>query len=153
MAFLLDTGILLRLINGDDESHNVVRRAVDLQISRAEDLWITTQNIAELWNVATRPVANNGLARPPAAVAKSYDETIRPVCGVLPEAETHPDVFTTLLKHYEIVGKQVHDARLVASMLTWQINSILTLNERNFRRYEPEGIVICTPSSIADPSQ
>jgi hypothetical protein len=53
-----------------------------------------------------------------------------------------------LLAQYNVVGKQVHDARLVAIMRAWQIGSILTLNERNFRRFEPEGIVVLTPSSL-----
>ena len=152
MACLLDTGILLRLIDADDPLHLITRQAVDILIGRGEELWITTQNIAELWNVATRPVANNGLALPTNEVAKLYDETIAPACGVLIDADSHPDVFTRLLKQYTIVGKQVHDARLVASMLTWQIDRILTLNERNFRRYEPGGITVITPSSIVKPS-
>ena len=148
MACLLDSGILLRLINADDEAHLIIRQAVDTLIAGRDELWITTQNIAELWNVATRPVVNNGLALSPTQVAKLYDETIAPVCGILTEAESHPDVFRRLLKQYNVVGKQVHDARLLASMLTWQIDSILTLNERNFRRYEPEGISVLTPPSI-----
>jgi predicted nucleic acid-binding protein len=150
MASLLDSGILLRLVNADDQSHPIVKQAVDILIADNEELWIATQNIAELWNVATRPIANNGLALPPAEIARLYDETIAPICGVLTEAESHPVVFRRLLKQYDVVGKQVHDARLVASMLTWQIDSILTLNERNFRRYEPEGISVLTPSSIVN---
>jgi hypothetical protein len=58
-----------------------------------------------------------------------------------------------LLAAYNVVGKQVHDARLVAMMLTWQVDKILTLNDRNFRRFEPEGISVVTPTSlIAAPS-
>jgi predicted nucleic acid-binding protein len=148
MSVLLDTGILLRFVDEKDSQHSLIRTVVVMFSERGEELWITTQNIAELWNVATRPVANNGLALSPTQVAKLYDETIAPVCGVLTEAESHPDVFRRLLKQYDVVGKQVHDARLLASMLTWQIDSILTLNERNFRRYEPEGISVLTPSSM-----
>jgi hypothetical protein len=33
-------------------------------------------------------------------------------------------------------------------MLAWQIESILTLNDRDFRRYEPEGIKIVTPAEL-----
>ena len=70
------------------------------------------------------------------------------MCGVLTETDSLPDVLKRLLTQYGVVGKQVHDARLVGMMLTWQVDTILTLNERNFRRYEPEGITIIEPSSI-----
>src|SRR5437588_10486007 len=123
MSVLLDTGILLRFVDEKDSQHTIIRTVVEMLSERGEELWITTQNIAELWNVATRPVANNGLALSPTEVAKLYDETIAPVCGVLTEAESHPDVFRRLLKQYDVVGKQVHDARLLASLLTWQIDS------------------------------
>ena len=148
MSALLDTGILLRLINENDPLHADVERAIDSLIDRKEDLLITTQNIAELWNVASRPVANNGLALSPAAIATSYDDTIEPVCAVLVETKFLPVVLRRLLTQYSATGKQVHDARLVAMMLVWQVDSLLTLNDRDFRRYEPEGIKIITPASL-----
>jgi predicted nucleic acid-binding protein len=151
MSFLLDTGILLRFIDENDSQHSLIQTVVGMLGDRNDPLYITTQNIAELWNVATRPITNNGLALLPAQVAKLYDEAISPICAVLTEAESQPEVFQRLLKQYDVVGKQVHDARLVASVLTWQIDGILTLNERNFRRYEPEGIAILTPLSIVSP--
>ena len=33
-------------------------------------------------------------------------------------------------------------------MLTWNVENILTLNERNFKRYEPEGIAVVTHFAI-----
>jgi hypothetical protein len=36
----------------------------------------------------------------------------------------------------------------VAMMLTWQIENVLTLNDRDFRRYEPEGIRTVTPAEV-----
>ena len=152
MPFLLDTGILLRLVNENDPLHAEVEQAVDTLILRREDLLITTQNVAELWNVATRPVANNGLALSPADAAKVYQDAIEPLCGLLVEMDTLPDLFRRLLVQYDVVGKQVHDARLVAMMIVWQIENVLTLNDRDFRRYEPEGITVITPASIVTPS-
>jgi predicted nucleic acid-binding protein len=151
MAVLLDTGILLRLIDAQDSLHAVVEQAVDTLIARQEDLLLTTQNIAELWNVATRPVANNGLALSAGEIAKLYADTIEPICAVLTETGSLPDEFKRLLTQYSVIGKQVHDARLVAMMLAGRVDRILTLNERNFRRFEPEGITIVTPASIVSP--
>jgi predicted nucleic acid-binding protein len=151
MPTLLDTGILLRLVDKEDAFHAPVEDAVDTLIMRQEELLITTQNIAELWNVATRPIANNGLALSPAAIAKLYEDTIAPMCQVLPEPDTLADELKRLLIQYGAIGKQVHDARLVAMMLVWQVENLLTLNDRDFRRYEPEGIKIFTPASLVSP--
>lgn len=148
MAHLLDTGILLRLADENDSQHPLVELAVGVLGDRQEDLFIATQNTAELWNVATRPVANNGLGLPPAEVHRLYVKTIAPVCSVLSEVDDAHAHFMRLLTQYSVVGKQVHDARLVAIMLAWQVESILTLNDRDFRRYEAEGIKIVAPARL-----
>ncbi len=148
MATLLDTGILLRLVDKRDSLHALVEQAIDILIARQEELVITTQNFAEFWNVATRPIANNGLALSPKEVAKLYEDTIEPICAILVETKFLPAVLRRLLTQYNAIGKHVHDARLVAMMLAWQVENLLTLNDRDFRRYAPEGITIVTPSSV-----
>jgi predicted nucleic acid-binding protein len=148
MAYLLDSGILLRLIDKRDSLHSLIEDAVDKLIIRQETLLVTTQNLAELWNVATRPIANNGLGLSTADVKYLYEETVVPICSVVAEGENTHVEFLRLLSQYRVVGKQVHDARLVAMMLAWQIENILTLNDRDFRRYEPEGIKIVTPAEL-----
>jgi predicted nucleic acid-binding protein len=148
MAYLLDSGILLRLIDSNDSQHILAEDAVDSLILREEALLIATQNVAELWNVATRPVTNNGLGLPTLEVQSLYEETIVPVCGVVAESEESHVNFLRLLAQYSVIGKQVHDARLAAIMLAWQIENILTLNDRDFRRYEVEGIKVVTPAQL-----
>jgi predicted nucleic acid-binding protein len=151
MRYLIDTGILLRIIDEKDRRHLLVQSAFETLGSQRHDLYITTQNIAELWNVATRPIANNGLNLSPAIVSQLIQESIEPFCEVLTERDTLPVELRRLLVNYNVIGKQVHDTRLVAMMLTWQIPNVLTLNERNFRRFEPEGITIVTPESLGPP--
>ena len=149
MAYLLDTGILLRLVDDNDPQHALVEAAVGALGNQGETIVITTQNIAEFWNVATRPAANNGLALPPAKVSDLFDNTIEPICAILTEtANVHGELKRLLVKH-NVVGKQVHDARLVATMLCGQVDHILTLNERNFLRYQPEGVTVVAPAALA----
>jgi len=153
MAYLIDTGILLRLVDDTDSQRVLVGQAVRELVRRKDDLLITTQNIAEFCCVATRPIANNGLGLPPSEALKLLEREIEPICGTLVERETLPTELKRLIAQYSVVGKQVHDARLVAMMLVWQIDAILTLNERNFRRFEPEGIAVVSPAAMiaADP--
>jgi predicted nucleic acid-binding protein len=148
MAYLVDTGILLRLTNIQDPQHSVVRQAVEALVDRREELYLTTQNAAEYWNVSTRPISENCVGLPPAAVITPLEQTIEPICTVLVERRALYSELKRLMAKYSVVGKQVHDARLVAMMLVWQIENVLTLNERDFRRYEPEGISIVSLASI-----
>ncbi|MEX0641783.1 MAG: PIN domain-containing protein [Pirellulales bacterium] len=151
MAFLLDTGIVLRLVDTQDPQHSLVLAAVRMLGNRQEALYITTQNIAEFCSVATRPISNNGLGLAPADAIKLLDRDIEPICATLVERDTLASELKRLVAQYSVVGKQVHDARLVAMMLIWQIENVLTLNERNFRRFEPEGIAIVSPGSLIAP--
>jgi len=148
MDYLLDTGILLRLVDINDQHHLSVRSAVRILGDQHEGVFIATQNMAEFCNVATRPVANNGLGLSPVEAIKLLEDDIEPICAVLSETDAVYSELKRLIANYGVTGKQVHDARLVAMMLEWQIGNVLTLNDRDFRRYEPEGITIVTPASI-----
>lgn len=57
---LIDTNILLRLARRSDPQHSAVYAAVAKLASDGATLHYTHQNIAELWNVMTRPTARNG---------------------------------------------------------------------------------------------
>jgi predicted nucleic acid-binding protein len=148
MAYLLDTGILLRLVDKQDRQHDLVRRALGLLGNRGDELWIASQNVAEYLNVATRPIANNGLALTPAVATELFRREIESIASVLLEGDATHNEYLRLVEQYDVIGKQVHDARLVAIMLTWQIENLLTLNDRHFRRFEPEGFTIVTPAGL-----
>jgi predicted nucleic acid-binding protein len=148
MAYLLDTGILLRLVDDRDALHPVVQEVVETLVARQEELFTATQNIGEFWNVATRPTLNNGLGLPSSEVHRLIESSIEPVCGIMLDVTATYSELKRLLGKYNVVGKQVHDARLVALMLTRQVNTILSLNARDFRRYEPEGISVVAPSDL-----
>ena len=61
MPVLIDTNVLLRSMQPSHPMHVSAVRALEVLIRRQEPLVIALQNVAEFWNVATRPVANNGL--------------------------------------------------------------------------------------------
>jgi predicted nucleic acid-binding protein len=60
MVVLLDSGILLRLVNRADPEHATVRAALRLLKQRGNVLVMATQNVAEFWNVCTRPASARG---------------------------------------------------------------------------------------------
>jgi predicted nucleic acid-binding protein len=70
MAVLIDTSILGRLEDGGDVYHPVARDAVFKLRRKGEELFITSQNLIEFRNFATRPVGKNGLGLTAVAAAQ-----------------------------------------------------------------------------------
>jgi predicted nucleic acid-binding protein len=149
MAFLVDTSILGRLANRTDPSYLVADRAVTELHRRGESLHLTPQNLVEFRNVATRPAAANGLGLTPAeAEAKAADfEALFPL---LPETADIYPAWKTLVVAAATIGKQVHDARLVAVCHVSGVSHLLTFNTAHFARLASfgPGIVLVHPASV-----
>src|SRR2546425_455050 len=113
MAHLVDTSILARLANSADTYHKVATHAVLELHRRGEVLHLAPQNLIEFRNVATRPVAVNGLGLS-AVASKVKAVAFEATFPLLVETPDIYPVWKALVDAIGIVGKQVHDARLVA---------------------------------------
>jgi predicted nucleic acid-binding protein len=73
MRYLVDSNVLLRLLQRNDPHHSTIRQAVRTLLSRGDELCCAPQNIVELWNVSTRPATARGASasRPPRRIAGS----------------------------------------------------------------------------------
>ena len=58
--WLADTNILLRWVKTDNQDFPLVLQAIGLLLKSGVTICYTSQNLAEFWNVLTRPVRNNG---------------------------------------------------------------------------------------------
>lgn len=133
MAVLLDTNILVRLVQPHHPHAQFALRALKALRSREETLFIVQQNVVEFWAVVTRPIAANGLGFT-TEQASAEVNALRRLFVLAPELPVQ-DVWERLVINYRIEGKSTHDARLVAAMLVHGIESILTLNTQDFQRY------------------
>jgi predicted nucleic acid-binding protein len=149
MAYLIDTTILGRLANAKDVQHAVAARAVLELHRRGEVLHVTPQVLVEFRNVATRPVAVNGLGLSTVdteALAATFEARF------LLLTET-PDIYPAwkaLVAALGIIGKQVHDARLVAVCHVHAVTHLLTFNVAHFARmagFGP-GVVVVDPATV-----
>jgi len=61
MSYLVDTNVLLRLVQKDSPMHPDARKAIILLRRQGVSLCIVPQNLIEFWAVATRPISSNGL--------------------------------------------------------------------------------------------
>jgi len=144
--YLVDTNILLRFLLPKDPAYSAIRNAVRILKIRREQLVTTPQNLAEFWNVCTRPSsARGGLELTVEATARRMRLLERhfPVLPDSPEMYRH---WKSLVTTHNVVGVQVHDARLVASMIVHAVTHILTSNVSDFSRYP--GIIVSAPDEI-----
>lgn len=147
MILLVDTNVLVRLIQQGDPMHTDARRAATTLTRLGNQVSIIAQNLIEFWAVATRPTSNNGLAlsiADTAAHIKTFQETFT----LLPDT---PEIFLEwqrLVEVHSVSGRQAHDARLVAAMLAHGVTHLLTFNDADFKRYTE--ITVVNPQTISE---
>jgi predicted nucleic acid-binding protein len=133
MAALVDTNVLLRLMQPHSPHSPIAEHPLNALRRRKEELCVVSQNLIEFWVVATRPMAENGLGLTVEA-AHGEASTIRRIFRLLPELPLHAE-WERLVNSHRVSGKSSHDARLVAAMKIHGIQSILTFNTQDFSRY------------------
>jgi predicted nucleic acid-binding protein len=84
MSWLTDTNILLRYVQRNHEMHRAAFAALDALIRTGETVAIVPQNVAEFWNVCTRPATQNGLGLLPSEADIKISE-LESLLTVLPE--------------------------------------------------------------------
>ena len=149
MNYLVDTNILLRLADRNHPQNLMIRQAIRLLRTQGHNLYITPQNCAEFWNVATRPSQKNGWGLDLEKTARLL-RLFERLFPVIPDC---PDIYSEwkrLVVDFQVKGVQVHDARLVAAMKIHGISYILTFNFKDFKRYQVEGIKAISPQDLAN---
>ena len=141
MIYFADTNVLLGFSYRADPRYRIVRPTIRELLANGHQLQTTSQNFAEFWNVSTRPTHQNGFGHTPLQ-ANILLRDLESLFRLLPDSpDTYP-VWRQLVVDYEVSGVQVHDARLVATMLVHDVTHILTFNKKDFIRYEREGITV-----------
>jgi predicted nucleic acid-binding protein len=145
----MDTSVLARLANASDARYAIADRAVMELHRRGEVLHVTPQVLIEFRNLATRSTALNGLGL-------SIPDTETQAAGfeaTFPLLAESPDIYPAwkaLVGALGVIGKQVHDARLVAVCHVHGLAHLLTFNVAHFARmagFGP-GIVVVDPASV-----
>jgi predicted nucleic acid-binding protein len=142
---LVDTNVLLRTARRSDPQHKLIDAALAKLALEGTTLHYTHQNIAELWNVMTRPATRNGFGLTTAEAEREV-RVIEAGMSLLPDNEATYREWRRILLSHLVSGVQVHDARLAAAMLVHGIGHILTLNVADFSRYS--GLTAVHPSSV-----
>jgi len=145
MAVLTDTNIFLRLLQPHHPHCRIAGQALDFLRAREEVLNITSQNLVELWAAATRPFAENGLGLTIEQATKELEQ-IKRFWGLLPDVPLYEE-WERVVKMHRVLGRNAHDARLVAAMHVHGIEKILTFNVKDFVRFGD--ITVLDPARVA----
>lgn len=148
MPMFVDSGVLLRAVHRSDPYYLEVRGAIRLLLRTAEPVFTGLQQLAEFWNVCTRPPGMRGGFNLPLEEAARRLRRIERGVIVLTETPLTPGIWKALVQQHGVQGVQVHDARTVALMLTHSLTDLLTLNKADFVRYGSDGIRPATPTEF-----
>lgn len=146
MSYLVDTNILLRLVQKNSPIHPDTQRAIFMLKQKGELLSIIPQNIIEFWAVCTRPIDSNGLDVS-IAEAVQASNNLKKIFILQVDTPTIFDEWESLIVKHQVIGKQVHDARLVAAMVVHKITHLLTFNVDDFKRFSE--IIVVDPRNVA----
>jgi hypothetical protein len=141
--------MLARLANSSDSQYGVASRAVLELHRRGEVLHVTPQVMIEFRNVATRAAALNGLGLSPSE-AQSQTTGFETAFPLLVETPDIYPAWKAIVDGLGIVGKQVHDARIIAVCHAYKLTHLLTFNVAHFSRTSQFGaaVIVVHPSSI-----
>jgi predicted nucleic acid-binding protein len=149
MSILLDTNVLVRLANSADQAHAIAEQATNRLHQQAETLAITAQNLVEFRSVATRPIGANGLGLS-VAVVESITAAFEQRFMLLEETPAIYPAWKAIVAATGCVGKQVHDARLVAVRHAHGVSHLLTFNGAHFARFSgcAPGLTVLDPTGV-----
>ena len=145
MAVLLDSNVLIFSIQQGHPLGEASLRAIKLLLAADEPVCVLPQNIAEFWNVCTRPADKNGFGLTP----QQTEKRLNGLDSILTVLHDTPVVYLQwrkLIVQHEVKGIQVHDARIAAAMRVHGVARLLTYNPRDFNRYD--GIAPVRPEEI-----
>ena len=128
----LDTNILVYLANEDSPFHLGATKMFK-EIAGKCELWISRQVLREYAVVMTRP----GIVEKPLSSkdVASDIEKWESIFLIADETEETTRTLVQLIKSYDIKGKKVHDANIVATMICNSIQALFTLNADDFRKF------------------
>ncbi|HTL89130.1 MAG TPA: type II toxin-antitoxin system VapC family toxin [Leptolyngbya sp.] len=142
--YLLDTNVVLRFSNPLDAQHTLTTDAVSRLAEQGNECVLTAQVLIEFWVVATRPLDVNGLGWSMERVQSNVAELLNGFSLLEDRSEVFPN-WLELVSANNIKGKRSHDIRLVAVMLSHNVDHLLTFN--------PDDFAIALPITIVHPQR
>jgi predicted nucleic acid-binding protein len=140
-AVFVDTNVLLSATAPQRALHQAALTVLDDWPSQGTVLTVSVQVLREYLVVATRPVEVNGLGLT-AEDALANVAAFRSRMRLLAENEQTWDRLRSLIATCGCGGKQIHDANIVATALTFGVTRLITANAGDFARFAADMEII-----------
>lgn len=129
----IDTNIILRSIHQAMPHHTDTRQLVEQHRNNGYELWISRQVIREYLVQVTR----TGVLAVPLTMQQAGQrvDDIAQLYHIADDTHDVTQMLKLLMQQFPTVGKQVHDANIVATMLVYGIDTLLTLNIADIQRF------------------
>lgn len=131
-ALFVDTNVLVYANVIETPFHEQALEAINAAYQANRTIWISRQVIREYLVTMTRPQAFENL--PKATVLEQIDQFIERF-QVADDTAAVTGQLIKLMGEFQIGGKQVHDANIVATMQAYGIPCLLTHNVKDFERF------------------
>lgn len=131
-AVFIDANVLVYASVRSSPWHDIAITAINAFEAERTSLWISPQVIREYLVTMTRPQFLR--ERTPHDVWRSADK-LRQHYRMAYETDLVAKTLVELVSNHQVLGKQVHDANLVATCLAHGISRLLTHNPRDFKRF------------------
>lgn len=147
MLVLVDTNVLLRVIEPRHPHHGEAVRALRSLRARGDELCVVPQIHYEFWVVATRAITLNGLGMSTVEAEAELVLLGPPLFRLMRDERAIYDRWRGLINMHRVEGKQAHDAHLVAAMERHGLTRLLTFNVDDFKRFS--AITLLEPAEVA----
>lgn len=129
----IDTNVLLRATIAQMELHAEATALLAAQYAQGASLWISRQVIREYVAHVTRPQLTAQPLSP--EHVRQQVTTMMKTYRVADETEDVTQRLVDLINDVPVGGKQIHDANIIATMLVYRLDTLLTANMEDMRRF------------------
>ena len=140
---LIDTNVLLNATIRSRPDHLTCIEIIRSAPSAGIHLVTVAQVFREYLVVATRPRENNGLGLSSLDAIHNI-RSFRSRVHIIPETSEVLAKLIELVELYNLVGKRIHDANLIASMNAHRVPTLVTVNVSDFAVFA--GISVYDPN-------
>ena len=129
----IDTNVLVYSRISEAPDHHIARASLDRAVGDGEPVRISRQIVREYLAVVTRPQVW--------PITMTMEDALSDVLRmmdtfqILEDGPAVTNALIALCREVSVGGRQIHDANIVATMLTHGERRLLTFNPRDFRRY------------------
>ena len=129
----LDTNILVYLSDEGAEFHKIVKDTFQ-NVSKKYEIWISRQVLREYAVVVSRKECVEKPLKP----GEINDDIAKweQLFMVIDETKEVTENLKKLIAKYNLKGKRIHDANIVAAMMKISIPLLLTFNVKDFKEFK-----------------